>query len=306
MNLRAGITCIGILSTLAIACGGGGSKTLTPDDFCTMKASAECSGAPATCGFTVSQCTDARKAACMAFVTAANVAPRTFVASNVGACISKTTAVFKKSLITADDLDQVSDTCNYVFQGDIKDLDAACTTKYDCKSKSSICDKGQCAPKAVKGTDAQCSDVGAVCGGAQYCMMTSTATKCVDKILLGKACDAVMMPCDDTKMLTCTGGTCVKQSAQGEACASDADCLAAAPYCNPYAGGKCSTGLTFAAGSNSCNDYGGTGSATGFAGSSGGGSGGAGGSTGAAGSDGAAGSTGAAGSDGGSDSANDV
>jgi hypothetical protein len=259
----------------------------------------------------VKQCEDARTTACTAFSDAAKVGPRAFVAANIGACISKTTTVFKKSLITADDLDQVNDVCNYVFQGDVKDLDA-CTTKYDCKDKSEICDKGHCAKKMTVGGNAQCANLGAVCGGSQYCTTMGATMMCVDKIALGMPCDATK-PCDDTKMLTCTGGACVRQSAQGEACVSDADCLAAASYCNPYAGGKCSTGLTFAAGSNSCNDYGGTGSTTGVAGSNGGGgSGGAGGSTGSAGSDGGSagaggsgGATGAAGSDGGSDGATD-
>jgi hypothetical protein len=296
MNARSSLLLIGILAIVAAACGGGGGgKTLTPDDFCTMKASAECSGSPTNCALSLMDCTAKRKSVCMAFVTASNVTPRVFVAGNVGGCISKTMTVYKKPLITADDLDQVADTCNYVFQGDVADL-KACTTKYDCKNKSDICDKGFCAAKMTVGGGAQCSNLGAVCGSTQYCTTMGAAMLCVDKLALGKPCDATN-PCDDTKMLTCTGGVCVKQSDNGGSCATDVDCLAAAPYCNPYAGGKCSPGLNFSAGSNSCNDYGGMGATTGFAGSNGGGggAGGAGGATGAAGSDG--GSAGAGGSD---------
>jgi hypothetical protein len=302
MNLRAGLT-IGsftILATLATACGGGGTKTLTPDDFCTMLASAECSGSPKNCGVALDACTAARKTACTNDYVNAAKAPRTFVASNVGACISKATSVFAKQLILPSDLDALTDTCNYVFQGDVAEL-KACTVKYDCKSKSDICDKGQCAPKTVVGTGKQCSDFGAVCQTPQYCTTMGVAMTCVDKLGLGKTCDA-MNPCDDTMMLTCTGGSCVKQSPNGGPCVTNADCLAEAPYCNPYASNKCSPGLNFSAGSNSCNDWGGTGPTTGTGGS--GGSGGSGGTAGAdggtAGAGGAGGSTGAAGSDGGS------
>ena len=301
MNTRTRLLTMGLLAATATACGGGGSKTLTPDDFCTMKASAECAGSPTNCALPMTDCTTKRKMVCMTFVTAVNVGPRMFVAGNIGSCISTTTSVYKKPVITAADLDMVADTCNYVFQGDVADL-AACTTKYDCKTRSDICDKGHCAPKMTVGANAQCPSFGAVCGSAQYCTTMGAAMVCVNKVGLGMTCDA-MNPCDDTKMLTCTGGMCVKQSDTGGACASDADCLATAQasYCNPYAGGKCSPGLNFSAGGNSCNDYGGTGSVTGFAGSSG--SSGAGGATG--GSDGAAGASGgtdgAAGGAGGSD-----
>jgi hypothetical protein len=302
MNPHIRLTLIGILTTFAAACGGGGgSKTLTPSDFCTMKASAECSGTPTNCALSPMACTAARTTACNTFSAKAMVGPRVFVPGNISACISTTTSVYKKALILAADLDQVNDTCNYVFQGDVADL-AACTTKYDCKTKSDICDKGHCAAKMTVGANAQCPSFGAVCGATQYCTTMGAAMICVDKIGQGKACDAAT-PCNDTMMLTCTGGVCVKQSDTGGACTSDADCLstATASYCNPYAGGKCSPGLNFSAGGNSCNDYGGTGSTTGFAGSGGSDAGGTAGSTGAAGSDGG-GAGGAAGSDAASDS----
>jgi hypothetical protein len=308
MNLRPRLSLFAIsttLAALAAACGGGGSaKPLTTNDFCDMKASAECQVA-GICAVQMSDCETARKNDCMTFVSMASVNPRAFVAGNVGACISITRSVYAKNLITPTDLAQVDDTCNYVFQGNVADLADPCTTKYDCKNKSSICDKGKCAPPMPKGANAQCSDIGAVCGATQYCKTVGAVTMCVNKIAANAACDA-MNPCDDSKMLACKGGTCASQVGQGMSCAADAECLSTAPYCNPYAGGKCSTGLTFSAGANSCNAFGGTGSVTGFGGSGGtagaggaAGGGGAGGAAGAGGTGGAGGAAGAAGSDGG-------
>jgi hypothetical protein len=297
MNMRIGLPLIGILATSLAACGGGKSTTLTTDDLCTMMASVECSGSPTNCAFTSTACTTARKAVCLSFVAMVNVGGRVFVPGNVEACISATMTAYAKSLITPSDLATMADKCNYVFQGTSADL-AACTTKYDCKNSGDICDKGRCATQMVKGANAQCSDFGAVCGSTQYCKMAGGATMCVNKIASGQACDDTD-PCDDTKQLTCANGTCVPQSAMGDTCIADADCLAAAPYCNPYAGGKCSTGLTFAAGATACNDYGGTGPTTGIGGSNGGGgAGGSGGSGGAGGAGGSGGASGASGSGG--------
>jgi hypothetical protein len=295
MNARTGLSLFGILLTTALAaCGGGGSKTLTADDFCSMKADAECQVAP-TCVVPMADCTTKRKMVCQSFVAGIKD-PRVFVPANVGVCISKAQAVYKQQLIKPADMAALDDVCNYVFQGAVAALDA-CTTKYDCKDKSNICDKGHCAPQMVKGNNAQCSDFGAVCGSTQYCKMVAAATMCVDKGGANDPCDP-LNPCDDTKMFRCLAGTCAMQVAAGEACTTNADCLPAAPYCNPYAGGKCSPGLTFSAGAASCNDFGGTGSTTGVGGAGGA----AGGGAGAGGAGGAAGGAdggGSAGSDGG-------
>ena len=292
MNVRTGLLAMSLLaglSTLAVSCGGGGSTPLTEGQFCTQKATAECQVA-GTCVVSMDACQTQRKAMCMAFVTAAEVAPRVFVPGNVPACISKTTSVYKQPVIKPSDMDALTDVCNYVFQGAVADL-AACTTKYDCKNGKDICDKGHCAAQMPVGANAQCANFGAVCGSTQFCKTVGAAMMCTDKGKQGAICDAAD-PCVDAGF-TCKGGTCVAQAGQGESCTSNADCSSTVPYCNPYAGNKCSPGLTFSAGATSCNDYGGTGSTTGAAGAGGG----AAGSGGAAGAGGAAGGGGAAGSD---------
>jgi hypothetical protein len=300
MNLRARMLTTMLLGLLAVpflmtACGGGGggAKPLTTVDFCTMKASAECQVA-ATCVVPTKDCTDARNTKCLAFVAAANVAPRQFVPGNIGACISKTMSVYTQPVIKPSDTDALTDVCNYVFQGTVADLDT-CATKYDCKNAKDICDKGHCAAATTVAAGAQCGNFGEVCPATQYCKTVGAAMMCVNKGTAGQSCDAAT-PCLETS-LTCTGGNCVAQAGQGQACTTNADCLSTVPYCNPYAGNKCSPGLTFSAGAASCNDYGGTGSTTGAAGA-GGGAGGSGGSDGGgAGAGGAAGATDAGGSD---------
>lgn len=293
MNLRAQLSTtmlLGLLAPLLMAdCGGGGggAKPLTTDDFCTMKASAECQVA-ATCVVPMSDCTGVRKTKCLAFVAAANVAPRQFVPGNVGACISKTTSVYIQPVIKPSDTDALTDVCNYVFQGNVANLET-CATKYECKNAKDICDKGHCAAATTVAAGAQCGNFGEVCPSTQYCKAVGAAMMCVNKGTAGQSCDTAT-PCLETS-LTCTGGNCVAQAGQGQACTTNADCLSTVPYCNPYAGNKCSPGLTFSAGAASCNDFGATGNTTGAGGS--------GGTTGAGGS-GGGGTSGAAGSTGGS------
>jgi len=180
MNVRARLSTTMFLGLLAVpllvaGCGGGGgsSKPLTIDDFCTMKASAECSVA-ATCVVPMSDCTAKRKSVCMSFVTAANVAPRVFVPGNVGACISKATSVYALPVIKPSDTDALADVCNYVFQGAVADLDT-CTTKYDCKNAHDICDKGHCAASKAVAAGAQCGNFGEVCPSTQYCKAVGAA-----------------------------------------------------------------------------------------------------------------------------------
>jgi hypothetical protein len=296
---------VSILVPTLSACGGGSGSPLTVDDFCTQKAQAECSGVAGLCSISLMACETARKTVCTSFVTAVDVTPRVFVPGNVAACVSKTKSVYAESLIKPADLDAVDDVCNYVFQGAAAEL-TACTTKYDCKNKKDICDKGECATQTNVAAGAQCANFGAVCPAAQYCKAVGAAMTCVAKGAMGAACDAAD-PCDATKMLTCgAAGTCVAQSVSGGACTTDADCVSvgatAAPYCNPYASNKCGAGLTFSAGSASCSAY--AGSATGTAGAAGGTAGAGGGSDGAAGATGGA--DGAAGATGGIDGAVDA
>jgi uncharacterized membrane protein YgcG len=297
------------LVALVAGCGGGGGKPLTVDDFCGQKAEKECLVPVVSCVSDADACKVTRKKACKdwaAAVTAAD-AKRTFTVANVSACVSKAGSVYALDKIKPSDLAGLDDTCEYVFQGTVAAL-SECTTKYDCKEKNNICDKGNCAPKMTVGKDAQCANLGAVCGAGQYCAMSGATFKCTDKIGSGEAC-AATTPCLET--LRCSAAKCANLVMAGESCASDADCPVAAPYCDPFAGNLCTPGLKFATHSGSCAPFGdtmaaaipdgGAAGSTGTAGSGGasgtGGAGGSGGSTGTAGADGSAGADGATASD---------
>jgi hypothetical protein len=262
---------------LLAGCGGGGSsKPLTESDFCAQKADAECQVTD-RCVTTKDACKAERMALCTAFASAAKASgKRKFVAENVGTCINKTTAVFAKtSAITPADTADMDDACNYVFQGTGEVQIAECTVKYDCAGRV-VCDKGFCANATTSAVNAPCAGPGAVCAMGSYCAPNASGNLvCTAKGMTGATCSATA-PCLET--LRCASGTCRDRLEAGSDCTSNDDCLAAAPYCDPYAGNKCDTGLFFAPNSTSCDDFGVTGGTPGTGGS--GGAGGSGGGTG--------------------------
>jgi hypothetical protein len=265
---------------LLAGCGGGGSSTpITESAFCEQKADAECQVTD-RCGSTKAACTAERMALCTAFASAAKASgKRFFVAANVGTCINKTTAVYAKtSAITPADTADIDDACNYVFQGTGEVQIAECTVKYDCAGRV-ICDKGFCANATTNAVNAPCAGPGAVCAAGSYCAPNASGNLvCTAKGMSGAACSATA-PCLET--LRCNG-TCGERLPMNSACTSNDDCAATAPYCDPYAGNVCFSGLFFAPNSSSCADFGGSSSAGtgGTTGGSGGGTGGSGGGTG--------------------------
>ena len=233
--------------------GGDGSAPLTEDQFCAEKSDGECQ-VSAACGLPKDGCRAQRKARCLAFAAASKVPPRVFRPENARACIDKTNAVYAKTVIAPADLAAMNDVCSYVFQGDVE-KGQACAVKYDCKD-TVICDKGLCAERVQKEAGTSCGNAGEVCGAGQYCMQVSAAAyTCVARRTRGTTCDAAT-PCLET--LRCNG-TCVDRLATGGGCASDDDCAASAPYCDPYAGNRCDVGLIFAPTAiAACADYGGS------------------------------------------------
>ena len=75
----------------------------------------------------------------------------------------------------------------------------------------------------------------------------------------GSACSATI-PCGPTDR--CVGGVCAPRASVGKTCATNADCNAAAPYCDTYPPAACTTGLTFARGATDCTGIAGTDTAT--------------------------------------------
>jgi hypothetical protein len=278
-----------VLTFLVAGCGGGGGAPVTESDFCLRKAEAECQ-VTARCASSMSACINQRMGMCTQFAMAAKMGTRVFTPGNVNACIDKTRSVYAKtSPITPQDLADVDDACNYVFQGTGVVQVNMCTVKYDCKDRV-ICDKDYCATATTKSSGQPCGNAGEVCATGSYCADNAAGNKvCTPKAMTGTACSATV-PCLES--LRCSNGTCTDRVAANGTCTSNDDCATAAPYCDPYAPNRCTPGLSFATGAPACADFGGT-TTAGTAGTSGGAGGAAGGAGGSAG--GAAGSGGTGG-----------
>ncbi len=285
---------------LLAGCGGGGgsSKPVTESEFCAQKADAECQVSD-DCLTDPTACKTVRMTKCTEFGVAAKQGnERVFKPENIGLCINSTTNAYAKTTaITPQELNDINDACNYVYQGNAGKTEA-CTVNYDCADKTHICDKGLCAPKVTKNSGELCGNPGEICAAGSSCMMMGATYMCAPKLAMGMTCGATTAPC--LEALRCSGGTCLERVALGLACTTNDDCLPAAPYCNHYAQDRCGLGLSFAEGSASCADFGGT-SSTGTGGSgggtggSGGGTGGGGGGTGGGGGRGGGGGTGGGG-----------
>ena len=219
-------------------------------------------------------------AKCTEFASAAKASgKRKFVEGNVAACINMATAAYAKtSPITPADTADIDEACNYVFQGTGEVQIAECTVKYDCAGRV-VCDKGFCANAVTSAVNTPCAGPGAVCAAGSYCAPNASGNLvCTAKGIAGATCSATV-PCLET--LRCAG-TCGERLPMNSACTSNDDCATTAPYCDPYQGNVCFSGLFFAPNSTSCADYGGSSSTGtgGTTGGSGGGTGGSGGGTG--------------------------
>jgi hypothetical protein len=292
MTMRKLVQAAAMAGLLAGCGGGGSSKPLTETDFCNQKAEAECQVSD-RCVTDKDACKADRMTVCTMFVADAKASgTRFFTEGNVSNCINKTKSVYAKTApITPTDMNDVSDACNYVFQGKAK-VTEACTLKWDCADKSHICDKMLCAPKVTKNSGDLCGNPGEICNTGSFCMMNGATYMCMARVASGMPCNTTMPPCLES--LRCAAGTCADRVASAGSCSSNDDCISTAPFCDPYAGNKCDPGLSFAVGAPVCNDFGGSGSGPGT-----GGQGGTAGSTGTGGSGGAGGGSGGRGGGGG-------
>ncbi|HXT99874.1 MAG TPA: hypothetical protein VN903_02715 [Polyangia bacterium] len=232
---------------------GEASAPLTEADFCAMKAAAECQVAD-RCVTDKDACLTARTKICTMFAAQAKASgKRMFVADNVAVCISKTQALYAKtSPITPAELADMSDACQYVFQGNGRVNVDPCDNKFDCADHV-VCDKGFCAtPRTVTGA---CGNPGDGCPTGNYCTQNVTLVYvCMPRGPSGASCDSTT-PCLES--LRCAGGICTDRLPSASACTSSDDCAPAAPFCDPFANNRCDAGLSFSVGSPSCADYGG-------------------------------------------------
>jgi hypothetical protein len=288
-----------VLLSLVGCKGGGSSGPSMAADFCTQYAEAICQ-ISTSCGVTATSCETYQQGLCTASAaTAMADGKRTYSPANAQDCINKVKAAYggTSPLITPSTMAIIDRVCNYVFQGKGVQLTDTCTTPYDCAGPTDgtiVCDAGQhlCAKTTTIAGTQQCSGVGDVCATDYYCATNASSVQiCTAAATSGAACSD-SIPCAHN--LRCAGGACSSLIQAGVTCSADSDCVSTAPYCDPYNGAKCDSGLQFAASSPSCMCF-----TTGAAcsGSSPTGAGGAGG-TGGSGAGGTSGSGGAGGSTG--------
>lgn len=246
------------LLTLAL-CGGAVALAACSSDvgerypdvnaFCTAKAEAECNGIAAQCGATLDTCKQKLIPTCTADANTATTQGRRYNAAAAPACVDKTNALYGAKTIDPKKEAEQNDTCARVFAGQ-KAKNSPCTTAYECQG-SMICDKGVCSDLVVKNQGEACNNPGEVCAAGSFCGQQGELKFCLPKKQKGELCTAEL-PCVET--LYCLG-SCKDKIAPGEACGSDDECSATAPYCDP-AGQRC-TAKSYAAGSPTCQEVGG-------------------------------------------------
>jgi hypothetical protein len=234
------------------ACNLG--KSMTEDEFCKEYGKRECAKVAGYCEFTASSCEPLRVTACQQMAAASKTGSRKFNADNADRCLDQVNKTYGTIPIMPPQLDALDRACSRVFSGAAK-ANEACTVDFDCDGDL-VCDKGRCGAAKVVASGGGCANVGETCPKGEYCTNSTGLYQCTRKQAAGATCSD-SQPCVET--LRCTG-TCTARAEVGATCASDDEC--ASGYCTPYpAPGtprKCSSGLSFAAGSTSCQAYMGT------------------------------------------------
>jgi hypothetical protein len=255
-----------LLGLFAAACGSKvGDKYPTIDTFCEAKAQEECQVAP-RCAVTVEACIQDRASGCVtASLTTIQTTGRTYVPANAQACLDVVNRIYASGLVPPTETDvtrsgSMAEVCAQVFLGSA-DKNQGCSVDADCMF-------GRMCAAAIVGTTTRvcadpvpklegefCADPGSVCTSGTFCSTIQGAPICQKKAALGESC-SLTFPC--TEALRCDGlGRCSERMPAGASCASNDDCAAEAPMCDPAAGFVCDIGLSFAPPpSTACSGYG--------------------------------------------------
>jgi len=249
----------GVFLALGAAVGGAACSSSATDKYpsfdvmCADVATQECQVTTRCVTITTEACTAARKKLCLDAGSAAIAAGRRYNSAGAQGCVDKAKATYAsdKSIVTPKDLADLEETCQRVYEGSA-DKAGACTRDYDCAS-SRVCTVGHCGDKTLKGKNDGCANPGDVCDPSQnlYCQPQTGTSTCVVRAVKGEVCTTAI-PCEVG--LRCVG-TCQDGAAPGASCSRNEDCGTAAPFCDPYAGGICTPGLTFSVGGSDCRAF---------------------------------------------------
>jgi hypothetical protein len=246
------------------ACSSNNSSPPYPDvqSFCNAKAKAECQIA-ALCAIDATNCENVRAALCVQDGSSATASgTRKYAAGNAQACIDAVNAAYgnNASKIPFDKLvgaGSLTDKCERVWSGSA-DKGQSCQSDYECAGSRICAPAGPgatvrvCADSVQKNQGDFCSDPGSMCATDTFCTaQDGGAAQCLPAAQPGQPCGAA--PCVSADR--CMNGFCIVRAKAGEACVTNDDCAAAAPFCDPYAQNICTIGLTFATGAADCHGY---------------------------------------------------
>ncbi len=277
MWLRLGVA-IGVLGTLGNGCSSGPLPNADVNAFCESKATQECQVAESCNAPSTAACISLRQTVC---ITDANAAmksgTRAYSQPAAGACISAVQSAYSNapSEITFATLQQVDQTCAQVFPGTVPD-GGSCKTDFDCANQE-VCSPVEpgsstmvCATAVSVNKGDPCANVGDVCEPGTFC--TGVPAKCAvgGTADNGATCTpTVGCATGDYCQIDAgaTKGKCITAGSKGSLCTVDANCAAAAPYCDlniePKGGktgqGSCETGLFSGLGTDGadCTAFGG-------------------------------------------------
>jgi hypothetical protein len=254
----------GLFGASVWACTVTTASSPYPDvqSFCAAKAKAECQ-ITSVCLNDTAGCQTTRVTVCLQDASqATGSGTRTYSADLASACINLVNQAYGNgnSKIAYSQLvgtGSITDTCARVFAGKV-DKNQPCQSDYDC-SGTRVCapvaagsTQRVCADPEPKNEGDFCADPGSTCATDTYCAVQDAgAPQCVPAVTAGPCSETV--PCVSANR--CVAGLCEARAGLGQACSTDGDCVPSAPFCDPYIGGKCSTGLTFAAQAPDCNGY---------------------------------------------------
>ena len=266
------VPALAALAGILVAACSAKSSAPYPDviGFCTAKAQAECQVA-STCGIDPTACQTQRVSLCNADAnTAASTGSHTrkYTQANAPACIDALNAAYangnaKVLFAHLVGRGSITDVCERVFSGGAGQNDS-CQSPYDCTGDN-ICSpvlpgstSFVCAAPTQVSAGGFCQNPGSVCAADTYCAMptASGGYTCTPAKQEGEPCDAA--PCVSTERCEATGATghtCEPRVAADKPCTTSDDCAPAAPYCDPYVGNICTTGLSFATHAPDCKGF---------------------------------------------------
>ena len=224
-----------------------------PDElsFCVAKAVEECVVAP-KCASREEDCRFARRNACEEAGLAARAdGIRQYRPENAQACIDWTRETYAKDTLLPSDSAALDDVCLRVWRGAVPKFQP-CKSTFEC-ADGLVCDKGRCGELAQHSVGQPCANPGESCDASSICTLRDGVYQCDAKVPRGGECSPEGPPCQPG--LRCAG-TCQDRLGSGETCASNDDCAAIAPFCDPYVNNKGGAGLRFGPGYGACKLFG--------------------------------------------------